>query len=320
MTPAKFTRTTISERESVGEKLAKKRNSLHLDIKDIERALKIPAKHVRYIEDGNYEKLPPDVYTRGFVKNYAAFLGLNQRKILDAYSKERGLNRKIKEVKNPSQKKKELKSPKFVITSKKLVLFFSSVAVLAVVVFIGWQIKILTAPPSLELRSPQNDTTVSDDYIFVEGQTNREADVYINDAKVNVNDDGVFKERVSLQDGVNIVKIKARYEKMNRETTTERKIVAKLPASPAIVDRTLYPVELKIIIGPSSSTVEIVRDGEKLNVSGVMLAGSTQVFYAKDNIVLSTNNAGSTKIVLNGKDLGPMGKEGQVIKNKKFVK
>ncbi|RJO61564.1 helix-turn-helix domain-containing protein [candidate division WS5 bacterium] len=321
MTPAKFIRTTISERETLGEKLAKKRNSLHLDIKDVERAIKIPARHVRNIEEGNYSKLPPDVYTRGFVKNYATFLGLNANKILGAYDKERGLARKVKMTREPSAPKAKpaLKSPKMVITPKRLILIGSSLAVFLVLFFIGWQIKILTAPPRLSVTSPSDNINVTEDYVYVEGQTDREADLYINDVKIGTDDSGIFKERVSLQDGVNILKVKSR-NKMDRETVVERKISAELPLTTATVDRTIYPLELKVVIGPNPATVEIVRDGEKLNVSGVMLAGSTQVFYAKNDIVITTNNAGSTSAVLNGKDLGPMGKEGQEIKDKKFSK
>lgn len=320
MTPAKFIRTTISERETLGEKLAKKRNSLHLDFKDIERAIKVPARHLRNIEDGNYSKLPPDVYTRGFIRSYAGFLGLNVKKTLGDYDKERGLEKKVKMIKNHYPKPKStLKTPKIVITPRKLVIVVSSLAVLLVLFFIGWQIKILTAPPVLNISSPQDNLNVTDDYVYVEGQTDREADLYINDVKVGTDDDGSFKERVSLQDGVNILKITAK-NKMNRETSTERKIAARLPLTTATVDRTIYPLELKVVIGPNPATVDIVRDGEKLNVSGVMLAGSAQVFYAKNDIVLSTNNAGSTKVILNGKDLGPMGKEGQSIKDKKFSK
>lgn len=320
MASAKFIRTTISERESLGEKLAKKRNSLHLDVGDVEKTIKIPARHIRNIENGNYSKLPPDVYTRGFIKSYAAFLGLNTKKILSVYDKERGLEKKVKMVREPSPKAKPtLKSPKLVITPKKLLLFGSSLLVFAVLFFIGWQVKILTAPPVLTVTSPTDNLNVTEDYVFVEGETDREAELYINDVKIGTDDAGVFKERVSLQDGVNILKIKAR-NKMDRETAIERKISAQLPLSTATVDRTIYPLEVKVVIGPSPATVEIVRDGEKLNVSGVMLAGSTQVFYAKNDIILSTNNAGSTKIALNGKDLGPMGKEGQAIKDKKYSK
>lgn len=315
-----FIRTTISERESLGEKLAKKRNSMHLDVKDVEKATKIPARHIKNIEDGNYLKLPPDVYTQGFIKNYATFLGLNPKKILSLYNKERGLEKKVKMVKNPTPKAKPtLKKPKMVITPKKMILVVSSLAVFLVLFFIGWQIKILTAPPTLTVKSPSENLNVTEDYVYVEGTTDREADLYINDVKVGTDDSGSFKERVSLQDGVNILDIKAK-NKMDRETSVERKISAKLPLTTATVDRTIYPIEMKVVIGPHPATVEIVRDGEKLNVSGVMLAGSTQVFYAKTGFVVSTNNAGSTRITLNGKDLGPMGKEAQVIKDKKFSK
>lgn len=320
MAPAKFIRTTISERESLGEKLAKKRNSLHLDIKDVEKAIKIPSRHIINIEDGNYSKLPPDVYTRGFIKSYAAFLGLNAKKILSIYDKERGLEKKVKMVREPVPKTKPaFKKPKLVITPKKLILVGSSLLVFAVLFFIGWQIKILTAPPSLTIKSPADNLNVTEDYVYVEGQTDREAELSINDVKIGTDDSGVFKERVSLQDGVNILKIKAK-NKMDREVSVERKISAQLPLSTAIVDRSIYPLEVKIVIGPNPATVEVVRDGERLNVSGVMLAGSTQVFYAKNDIIISTNNAGSTKITLNGKDLGPMGKEGEQIKDKKFSK
>jgi len=320
MTAAKFTRTTISERESLGEKLAKKRNSLHLDIRDVEKAIKIPAKHIRNIEEGRYSKLPPDVYTRGFIKNYATFLGLSPKSVISIYSKERGLEKKVKMIKNPTpQAKSTLKTPRMVITPKRLLLIGSSLAVFAVLFFIGWQIKILTAPPVLTVKSPAENLNVTEDFVYVEGQTDREADLYVNDVKIGTDDNGVFKERVSLQDGVNILTIKAK-NKMDREVSIERKISAKLPLTTATVDRTIYPVELKMVIGPHPATVSIVRDGEKLNVSGVMLAGSTQVFYAKNDIIITTNNAGSTKIILNGKDLGPMGKEGQEIKDKKFSK
>ena len=96
--------------------------------------------------------------------------------------------------------------------------------------------------------------------------------------------------------------------------------MANLSSAPVVVDRTLYPVEVKIVVGPHPATLDIVRDGEKLNIAKVMLPGSTQVFYAKDNIVLSTNNGGSTRVILNDKDLGPLGKEGQPVKNQRFGK
>jgi hypothetical protein len=38
-----------------------------------------------------------------------------------------------------------------------------------------------------------------------------------------------------------------------------------------------------------------------------MLANSSKTFSAKDNIVLTSANAGSTQVIYNGKDLGKLG-------------
>lgn len=319
MTTAKFTRTTVSERETLGERLAKKRNSLHLDIKDVERALRIPAKHIRYMEEGNYGKLPPDVYVRGFLKNYAIYLGLKPKKIIDAYTRERGLERRIKRAKKEAPVVKPLNTPRIVITPKKIVAALSLAVVVTIMVFIGWQIKILTAPPTLAIKTPVENVTSKTDYVYVEGQTDREADLYINDVRVGTDDNGIFKERVSLQDGVNVLKIKA-VNKMKRETVLERKILVKLPASALNVNKRIYPLELKIVIGPNPVKLEVSRDGEKLNLAHIMLPGATQTFNAKKEIVVTTNNAGSTKVFFDSKDLGPMGKEGQVVIGKKYTK
>lgn len=319
MTPARFTRTTIPEKESLGEKLAKKRNSLHLDIKDVEKAIKIPAKHLRAMEDGHYSILPPDVYVRGFLKNYSLYLGLDPKKMIDIYKKEVGLENKMSEVKKKSTVVKPIHSPRVFLTPKKIIVGGAIAGIFAVVFFIAWQIKILTAPPALTLLNPPENMTTNDDYVLVEGRTDKESDLFINDVLIGTNDTGSFKERVNLQNGLNVLKVKAK-NKMNRETILERTVMAKLPENPTVFDRATYPVELKIVIGPNTAWLQLVRDGEKLNISGIMLPGSTHTFYAKSDIVVTTNNGGSTKVFLNGKDLGPMGKEGEEVKDRKYTK
>jgi cytoskeletal protein RodZ len=64
----KFIRTSVPEKETLGEKLAKKRAALGYDLKEAERATRIRAKYIEFLESGRYEKLPPDVYVQGFLK------------------------------------------------------------------------------------------------------------------------------------------------------------------------------------------------------------------------------------------------------------
>lgn len=319
MTPAKFIRTTIPEKENLGEKLAKKRNSLHLDLKEVEKSIKIPARHLLLLEEGLYEKLPPDVYVRGFLKNYATFLGIDPKVVIEIYRKERGLETKVKNVRKKSPVVKPLSTPKVIITPKKLALVGIILGVLAAMFFIGWQIKILAAPPVLTLSSPGDNITTQDDHVYVEGKTDREADVFINDVLIISGGNGIFKERVSLQDGVNVLRIKAK-NKMNRETKVERTILAELPTPVTIQSNNVQGVEIKVIIGPNPAMIEIAVDGQKASGASIMLPGSSQTFSGKESVDLTTYNAGSTKVIVNNNDQGILGEEGETIKNKKYTK
>lgn len=66
----------------IGDELREKRESMGLSIYDIERETKIKSTFIEAIENENFEKLPGRVYVKGFVKNYAKFLGLDYMRYL----------------------------------------------------------------------------------------------------------------------------------------------------------------------------------------------------------------------------------------------
>lgn len=68
----------------LGKTLRDERERQKLSVNDIEQGTSIRALYIEAIENGEYDKLPGEVYTRGFIKNYAKFLGLDG----DAFSKE----------------------------------------------------------------------------------------------------------------------------------------------------------------------------------------------------------------------------------------
>ena len=61
----------------VGYTLRQERERQNLSISDIEQGTSIRATYIEAIENGEYDKLPGKVYTKGFIKNYAKFLGLD---------------------------------------------------------------------------------------------------------------------------------------------------------------------------------------------------------------------------------------------------
>ena len=61
----------------VGYTLRQERERQNLSISDIEQGTSIRALYIEAIENGEYDKLPGAIYTKGFIKNYAKFLDMD---------------------------------------------------------------------------------------------------------------------------------------------------------------------------------------------------------------------------------------------------
>jgi cytoskeleton protein RodZ len=68
-----------------GEILKNKREDLGLDIHEIAESLKISEEYLAAIENDAFEKLPVPVYTTGYIRNYAAFIGVDADTIIQHY-------------------------------------------------------------------------------------------------------------------------------------------------------------------------------------------------------------------------------------------
>ncbi|HWR40432.1 MAG TPA: RodZ domain-containing protein [Patescibacteria group bacterium] len=71
--------------QTVGEILRSEREKKGLSVKDIEDATSIRALYLSAIEDGDYSVVPGDVYVKGFIRNYASFLGLDATQMVEMY-------------------------------------------------------------------------------------------------------------------------------------------------------------------------------------------------------------------------------------------
>lgn len=61
----------------IGDILRREREKQNLTVQDIERETSIRALYIEALEQGEYDKLPGEVYAKGFIKNYANFLDLD---------------------------------------------------------------------------------------------------------------------------------------------------------------------------------------------------------------------------------------------------
>lgn len=71
--------------ETVGQILRAERERQALTIKDVEHATSIRALYITSIEEDNYKVIPGEVYLKGFIRNYANYLGLDCAKLVNMY-------------------------------------------------------------------------------------------------------------------------------------------------------------------------------------------------------------------------------------------
>jgi len=72
--------------EEIGKTLREARTSLGLTLEEAERSTRIRTFHLEALERGDLNSLPSQVQARGFLRNYADYLGLDSEPLLQRYS------------------------------------------------------------------------------------------------------------------------------------------------------------------------------------------------------------------------------------------
>ncbi len=69
----------------IGAILRDARNRRKVDLSEVEAATQIRIRYLRAIENEQWDALPGGVYTRGFIRTYASFLGLDGERLADDF-------------------------------------------------------------------------------------------------------------------------------------------------------------------------------------------------------------------------------------------
>jgi cytoskeletal protein RodZ len=76
--------------ESVGEFFRQVRETKGLTVDEVSSKTRIRTDFVKALEDGNFSKLPDQVFARGFVRSYARSLGLDEEDAIQRFAKSAG--------------------------------------------------------------------------------------------------------------------------------------------------------------------------------------------------------------------------------------
>ncbi len=69
----------------IGATLREARNRRKVDLAEVEAAIKIRARYLQAMENEEWDALPGGAYTRGFIRTYATYLGLDGERLADDY-------------------------------------------------------------------------------------------------------------------------------------------------------------------------------------------------------------------------------------------
>ncbi|HEY7738303.1 MAG TPA: helix-turn-helix domain-containing protein [Candidatus Limnocylindria bacterium] len=206
--------------QTLGQTLRAAREGKGWDLARAERDTRIRARYLAALEAGDYADLPSTVYTRGFVRNYATYLGLDPEWCVDRYRLEtepaaRGRSRfRPAPIITPPRHGPIEPRGGVIFTTARLVRIGLLLLVVALVAYLGYQFLTFAGTPELTLTDPATDLAAyAGTSYLLRGETVPDAEITVDGLRENptatASDTGVFTIRVELLPGSNVITLVA---------------------------------------------------------------------------------------------------------------
>jgi cytoskeletal protein RodZ len=221
----------IHSKKCLKEKLKERRESLGLTLEKISNLTGVSSKYLAILENGDFEKIPGEIYLKQWLKKYCQILELEETEILKDYQKENNNSAKFEPLFCPPQKLKR----------KKILLNFSprifrtigiGVIIFVFLFYLSWEVKKIIQPPFLEITEPQNLSSTGANKVTIKGKSEPEVSILINNQTVLASPDGKFQQEVELGPGLNVLEISAKKKHSQKNTITLSIISNNEPPAP----------------------------------------------------------------------------------------
>jgi len=214
-----FRQKKITRSQTLGDKLRKARLEQDKTLEAVSSATNIQVKYLEILEEGDHQKLPGDIYAKAWLKLYAEFLGLQVAELLVDYKIEKGISDKLTKVVNPQVRTKNI-SPANILKPRVLKFMGIGLLILALFVYLGWEINNIISPPQVTIFEPDNNLRTTESSVVIRGQTKPEVQLTINNELVLLDEEGYFSQEINLINGLNNLEINAK-KKHSRTQTIE---------------------------------------------------------------------------------------------------
>ena len=205
---------------TAGQKLKAVRLEKNLKLEDVSNGTKIKQDFLDHIEKGDYQKLPSVSYAQGFVRNYARFLGLDEKEVLALFRREFDSDNTIKVLPKGFESDEKFSPSRLRLRSKAIII----VSVFTLIfVFLLFQYRSAFLNPTLSVISPMDNAVISSSKVDIQGKTDPDTTVYVDNDEVSVDASGNFSKSINVFPGKVTIVIKS-INKFQRETIKELNI------------------------------------------------------------------------------------------------
>lgn len=202
---------------TIGTLLTKARRERGLSLERLESETRIKRVFIKAIEEEDWEKLPEYPVVLGFVRSIAGVLGIPDGKALALLRRDYP-PKNLKINPNPDVEKKFSWSPKLTF------LVGIGLFLLLLLGYLGLQYTKFMAPPMLEISKPKEEEVVFSKKVVVEGKTETDTTLEVNNQPIIVDADGNFSGSVEISKETTELTFKAT-SRSGKETEIKRKIV-----------------------------------------------------------------------------------------------
>ena len=229
------------EVHKLGEVLRAGREAKGVDLPQVERETKIRERYLSALERGEYRELPGAVYTKGFLRNYGAYLGLDPEYLIDLYRLESTSSAAERPaMPAPPRPIGVRRSRTFIVSPGAVAGAILTILVAALVVWLGYEFVNFARTPELRVTSPAGDVSAhTSDTITIRGVSAPNATITVDGLRenpsVSADDEGSFEVTVTLVPGSNVIRLTANdpvTERDSEEVVRTVQVVTDAAASP----------------------------------------------------------------------------------------
>lgn len=193
--------------KTIGQILRAEREFHNLTLAELAHRTRIRLEYLQALEADDYTKLPASTFVKGYIRTYGELFSFNYQPLIAMLR--RDYRESAQGALVPRDFIKPVLKKKSFWTPLTYLLFGLATVFGVLLLYIGFQWWQLQQPPDLFLFSPEEDAQVAAQ-VVVQGQTEPDAIVTVNNQPVSLQPDGQFQTELSLvREGLNTITVEA---------------------------------------------------------------------------------------------------------------